>query len=308
MADTSSVLSVALGEVGYLEKKSNKDLDDKVLNYGMKNFTKYAKEYLKYTGLNLQSQPWCAMFVAYCFTVAYGLEQAKEMLCGFNAYTPTFANNFKKCGRLYYVNPQVGDVIFFKNATRICHVGIIYKIDSKYIYTIEGNTSNKKQLEANGGCVATKSYPLGYKNIACYGRPKYSSFSQTTQLSNGSDVIKKAQAYLNEFVGNNIEVDGHYGAQTKEAIVVALQSIIGATPTRLFDAQTIKKISVLKVGSQNELVKLAQCCLYILGYNPQNFNGIYTEQMAEEVLLFQKNNKLSKDKMFGKQCFTSILK
>ena len=38
--DRQKVISIALAEVGYLEKASNADLDDKTANAGNKNYTK----------------------------------------------------------------------------------------------------------------------------------------------------------------------------------------------------------------------------------------------------------------------------
>ena len=64
-ADTSTVdefIQAALGEVGYLEKGSNKDLGSKTGNAGMNNYTKYGEWY----GLN--GAYWCQMFVSW---VAY---------------------------------------------------------------------------------------------------------------------------------------------------------------------------------------------------------------------------------------------
>jgi hypothetical protein len=73
----------------------------------------------------------------------------------------------------WYSSPQVGDQVFFKNSTRICHTGIVYAVDGSRVYTIEGNTTSAKGVVANGGCVAKKSYALNYSGIAGYGRPKY---------------------------------------------------------------------------------------------------------------------------------------
>ena len=41
--DRQKVIDIALGEVGYLEKNSNAQLDDKTANAGNKNYTKYAR-------------------------------------------------------------------------------------------------------------------------------------------------------------------------------------------------------------------------------------------------------------------------
>lgn len=158
--------------VGYLEKASNSQLDSMTANGGDKNYTRFSRDYKAFSGINAQGQPWCDVFVDTCFCYEFGAEAAKKMLCGFSAYTPTSANCFKTAGR-WYTKPSPGDIIFFKNSERICHTGFVYAVDTNYVYTIEGNTSNTNGLVANGGCVAKKSYSKTYSRIAGYGRPKY---------------------------------------------------------------------------------------------------------------------------------------
>ena len=64
--------------------------------------------------------------------------------------------------------------IFFKNSSgNAQHTGLVYKVDNKYVYTIEGNTSSAKGVVANGGCVRLKQYALNYNRIMGYGRPNY---------------------------------------------------------------------------------------------------------------------------------------
>lgn len=75
-ADTCSVeefISVLEGEVGYLEKATNSQLDSKTANAGSNNYTKYGKWY----GGN--GQPWCAQFISWCGYMACKrhLEKAK---------------------------------------------------------------------------------------------------------------------------------------------------------------------------------------------------------------------------------------
>ena len=43
MAFASEVLKIALAEEGYIEKASNRDLDDKTKNAGSNNYTKFAQ-------------------------------------------------------------------------------------------------------------------------------------------------------------------------------------------------------------------------------------------------------------------------
>ena len=167
------VITVANGELGYLEKQSGRELDDKTKNAGSGNYTKYWRDIYP----AFQGEAWCNAFVNWCFVVAYGEAAAKELLCtagSWSFYTPTSAQYFQNKKQWHTADPQVGDVIFFKNSTRIHHVGIVYKTNDKYVFTIEGNTSSgDDQVIPNGGGVFAKSYLKTNKNIAGYGRPNY---------------------------------------------------------------------------------------------------------------------------------------
>ena len=44
MKAAEKLINIARAEVGYLEKKSNKDLDSKTANAGSSNYTKYARD------------------------------------------------------------------------------------------------------------------------------------------------------------------------------------------------------------------------------------------------------------------------
>lgn len=140
---------------------------------GDKNYTVFAKLYAQKSGINVQGQPWCDTFVDTVLIHLFGVDDAKKLLGGFSAYTPTSANYFKQMGR-YYKTPQEGDQIFFRNSERIYHTGYVYKVANGYVYTVEGNTSSASVIENDGGCVAKKSYPLNTSGIDGYGRPDYS--------------------------------------------------------------------------------------------------------------------------------------
>ena len=62
MKAAEKLIQVAMAEIGYLEKASNKDLDIKTANAGSSNYTKYARDLYP----SLQGQPWCDMFVDEC--------------------------------------------------------------------------------------------------------------------------------------------------------------------------------------------------------------------------------------------------
>lgn len=185
------LINIALAEVGYLEKRSADKLDSKTDNAGSKNFTKYARDMMKYNaGIFVNGYPWCDTFVDWCFTQAFGAEQAEKMLFGWSAYTPTSSGYFKQKKQWHTKNPKKGDIIFFKNASgTICHTGIVYKVDTDYVYTVEGNTSSASGVVANGGSVEKKKYALTHSRIAGYGRPEYPKKEEKKVAKSGSDIV-----------------------------------------------------------------------------------------------------------------------
>lgn len=175
------IIAAALAEEGYCEKsasayKSNPAvLFKKTEGAGYDNYTKYGKVMHDiYPSVMDFPAAWCDAFVDYIFYTVAGVATAKSLLGGdFDDYTVSSAQMYKNKGAYYKSGPKVGDQIFFNNGTRICHTGLVYKVDATTVYTIEGNTSAGSTLVANGGCVARKQYPLNYARIDGYGRPKY---------------------------------------------------------------------------------------------------------------------------------------
>ena len=175
MKSTEKLLTIAWAEIGYLEKRSNSHLDDKIANAGGGNYTKYARDLYP----SLQAQPWCDMFVDWCMVQAFGLVDAKRLLGGgFSAYTPTSAQYYRDRGQYHKESPQPGDQIFFRNSSRIDHTGIVTESTITKVRTIEGNTSAGAAVIPNGGAVCAKEYSLDNPRIDGYGRPDWSLVEQ----------------------------------------------------------------------------------------------------------------------------------
>lgn len=176
----SKVLAVAIAEIGYKEKASNSQLDDKTSNAGANNYTKYARDFDEkypnwYNGKK-NGYAWCDMFVDWCFLTAFGYTKALSLLCqpekSCGAGCTYSAQYYKNKGQFYTSNPKAGDQIFFGTSISNCsHTGIVEKADSSKVYTIEGNTSNQ---------VARRTYALNNSTIVGYGRPKYDAETTTT--------------------------------------------------------------------------------------------------------------------------------
>lgn len=167
------LLSILEGEVGYLEKASNSQLDDKTANAGYNNYTKYGAWY----GLNGPSAYWCHM------VLSWGANQAGISTDIFpkTASCATGRDFFKNKGLFHLrsgYTPKRGDVVYFTTSgypNGSGHVGLVYKVLNGYIYTIEGNTnsSSRSTVISNGGEVAYKSYTLSNTAIYGYGSPAY---------------------------------------------------------------------------------------------------------------------------------------
>lgn len=251
------LIEIALAEVGYCEKKNKDNLDSKTANAGDKNYTKYARDMTRYNaGIYVNGYAWCDTFVDWCFTQAFGAEQAEKMLFGWSAYTPTSSGYFMKKGQWHTANPKKGDVIYFKNASgTICHTGIVYKVDTDYVYTVEGNTSSASGVVANGGSVEKKKYSLTHSRIAGYGRPEY----------------PKAQYKFRDFVKD-------------------VQKAIGANVDGIAGTETLSKTITVssKKNSKHPVVIPLQKRLNSLGFDCGEADGVAGKKFTKAVMNFQK--------------------
>ena len=241
--DRSKVINIALEEVGYLEKASNSQLDSKTANAGSANYTKYARDLDDITGFyngKKNGYAWCDVFVDWCFVQAFGADAAMSLLCqpkgSAGAGCTYSARYYKNKGQFHTNNPQIGDQIFFGNASESTHTGLVYAVDSSRVYTVEGNTSGASGVIANGGGVCKKSYPLGSSWIYGYGRPAYEDNAtankittkagecevELNELSKG-DKGKDVKALQILLIGNGYScgwygADGEFGAATFTAV------------------------------------------------------------------------------------------
>ena len=149
------VLDRAKFEVGYTEKNDNE--------------TKYGAWY----GVN--KQPWCAIFVSWCYDKAGLLDKvAAQSKKGF-ASCDAGLRWFAKKGKIIPIGEaKEGDIVFFQfdNDAQPDHVGIVEKNMKrlKALKTIEGNTSpNNKGSQSNGGGVYQKK--RSYATVMAVVRP-----------------------------------------------------------------------------------------------------------------------------------------
>ncbi len=276
--DRCKVIALAMSEVGYLEKASNVLLDEKTVNAGSANFTKYARDLDAigdfYNGKK-QGYAWCDVFVDWLMVKCFGVEAALKLLCADRKSSGagcTYSLNYYKAKGQFYTRttkPQVGDQIFFGSVGNSSHTGIVYKVDETAVYTIEGNTSGEAGVIPNGGGVFKKCYPRNYSFIAGYGRP----------------------AYNDGFVGDSIE-DG---------------IIVPDEPKQ--DDKIENAIPMLKKGDRGEDVKKAQQLLIAKGYSCGSYgaDGDFGAGTLTAVNKLRKDNGLTETGIIDNDVWVILL-
>lgn len=226
------LILIAKNEIGYLEKKSNIQLDDKTANAGSNNYTKYWRDIKP----SYQGQPWCAAFVSWCFMKAFGLDKAKKLLKHWPyVYCPTMSE-------LFTLNsyPKIGDIVIFYHNGTFTHTGLVTAVIGDKFYTIEGNTSGASGIIANGGGVCAKSYYNSKLPGTKFCTPDYSLVTSSTETTN-----TEGGSYM--FEPKTVK------AGDKNTSVLLLQEILRA---RGFKGKTGKALKLTRKADANTIYAL----------------------------------------------------
>lgn len=331
--DRQKVIDIALAEEGYLEKASNSQLDSKTENAGKANWTKYARDLdnIKFDdgkgfyNSRKNGNPWCDIFIDWCFVQAYGVEDAMKLLCqpkGSSGAGCTYsARYYKSKGQFFTKNPQPGDQIFFgSESDGSNHTGIVYAVDDKKVYTVEGNTSGTKGVVSNGGGVWKKSYSLSYAKIYGFGRPLYGDSTSSVEIIEPEEVkpnseeridtISEVQDWLNSKYSAGIEADGVYGDETRIALTKALQKCLGVGSDGEYGRITYSAMrrAYLKKGMTGKMVEVLQAFLVCNGYPEAYVDGHFGSGTESSLIDYQSNDKhnLEVDGIAGQETMRSL--
>ena len=269
------LISVAREELGYLEKASNSNLYNKTANVGYNNFTKYWQDIKP----SWQGQPWCAIFVTWCFEKAFGKENARKLLKHYPyTYCPTMANLFQ-----LNANPKAGDIVIFKYNGEFAHTGIVIKVNGDYFETIEGNTNNGNTIVPNGGSVCKKSYYNSKLPGTKFCTPNWSLINNAPSSTTSKNWIVELQAECNRQGFSKQVVDGIPGPNT------------------------LKGCPMLQVGASGKITRILQQRLTDSGFNTKGIDGIFGQNTKKAVMNFQKSRKLSVDGIVGRNTWSKLL-
>ena len=172
-------------QVGYLEKRSNSNLDSKTGNAGYNNYTKYSRDVDNMGLMGCQGQPWCATYQFWICAQVFGKQKALEIM-GNGFYNCNSVKAHAKAKGTWHSTPKLGALVIFRNGA---HIGRVISISGNTIRTNEGNTSSGglNNVEANGGCVAEKSYTIGNSQIDGY---VWIDYGEGEDFSDGTDYWK----------------------------------------------------------------------------------------------------------------------
>ena len=242
MTAIDKLIGIAEAEVGYLEKKSNAQLDDKTSNAGTANYTKYWRDIKP----EYQGQPWCAAFVTWCFVKAFGQAMAKKLLQHYPyVYCPTMASLFT-----LNANPKKDDiVIFYRNGT-FTHTGIVTAVSGDYFTTIEGNTSGGSSIIANGGGVFRKGYYNSKLPGTKFCTPDYSLVEEDELMSKEYTELK------NEIAGIKAKVDRLNSKMVYDYIDENMPDWAKPTIKKMMDKGFLKGDENGKLGLTDDMLRL----------------------------------------------------
>lgn len=239
---------------------------------GPNNWNPFAEKLDKIEGLTWgpkQNQPWCGEFVLAAFVECFGVDLALELQCSSRPTSIPLcsagAGNFKQAGR-WFVNPQVGDVVFFVVNGAINHTGIVTAVGMGAITTVEGNS---------GDMVARNTLPLNSPRIAGYGRPRWEAVMTQPEEEPGEETD-----------GGQLPEDPQPAPEPEP------------DPAEICTAE----LPLLREGAESETVRNAQRLLLSRGYSCGGSwswiyqrelpDGEFGPQTAASVREFQQDNHL----------------
>ena len=247
MSKASEVVAVAISQIGYKEKATNKNLDDNTANAGSANWTKYARDLYaaKYYNGNKNGFAWCDVFVDWCFFKAYGATEGQRIECqtGDCGAGCTFSMQYYQAKGRFDKNPKVGDQIFFRysGSSGADHTGIVVEVTSSQIVTVEGNSGDqvKKNTYARTyGCIIGYGHPLYDETDGTTAAPAPApapvaetkkteatekavsvSLKQLSQGSTGAQVKTIQRIIYVRGINSKIDIDGDFGPITKTGVI-----------------------------------------------------------------------------------------
>lgn len=186
---------------------------------------------------------WCTCFVDACFLRVFGYDNARKMVNQISKENGLLRAGVKY---MYYAYKQMdaiidkpvpGCVIFFGKLPSLRHVGIVTKVTTTYVYTVEGNANN---------AVREGKYKLSNPDIFGYALPDYT-------------IVEDRPTPTTHF-----ETNTYYKIITKEFLNIRPRATIKCNPVGRLEPKTVIKCTGEVAENPYIWVKIADG-LYICG-------------------------------------------
>lgn len=122
---------------------------------------------------------------------------------------------------------------------------------------------------------------------------------------------KQFQTWLNTTYNAGLVVDGSLGNASKKAIIKAMQKEIGVTADGSWGTKSKSAYKYLAIGSPNNSknkITILQGALMRKGYWDSECNGEFDLILKNQLILFQRANKLAADGIAGPATITALFK
>lgn len=249
----------------------------------------------------IPNEPWCAMFVSWCFAQADASHLvAAQTPKGFS-YCPAGLTWFQKNGQVVdKYSGLPGDIVFFSWAGNgvADHVEIIQAASKDGITTIGGNTgpehmTNVSQYDGHGVYQRHRSYLY----VLAIVRPNYDGSSKPAVASTQKKSVAAGVAGVTALTGG--------GA----AVVHSNSSTPAVKPTVLV-APPFPGTSAFKSGYKNQAAMIVETALSKAGLLPSNLvTGTLTLEDLSLIPVYQAKFKaLAKSKGLDAATYTSMIK
>lgn len=295
----SDAIRILREEVGYHEKKSNKDLDSKTGNSGSSNWTKYARDLdaIKYFN-GLKNGPvgqWCAILQCW---VQYKLLgdglSARAVLyqpdakynCGAGC---TWQAGYFRENNAFSKSPQPGDWIFYGVPGDEYHTGCVIEVSGKTVYTIEGNVQNQVML---------LTHDINDPSIAGYGRPKYEKNDPNVVyvVKTGDTLDKIAEQY-----DTTAEKIAKENGITNPNFITTGTVLVFRRGDKTWHTTDI----FCQMGDRNKAVSVIQALLLKRGLQ-LTYDGYFGAETRSAVMTWQRSKGITVDGIVGDETIATL--
>lgn len=177
--------------------------------------------------------------------------------------------------------------------------------------TLDATYEATKSLTSNYMSRRTKVY-----NTLKAQRPSDSDESDSIKITPDETMVRMIQKWINDYCNAGLQIDGKFGPKSKAGMCKALQhylNVNGANPPLVEDGSFGPKTSkactyVSSTHLKNsDLAFIAQCLLYVNGYDPQGLDSKFGPDSTSAAKLFQSEHNLEADGEVGKLTFKKLL-